>query len=123
VIIPQVDCESMSYILDGSPYTSNSPHFSQDSKRSIKLVLLFWYPATQETETKPTQTSPLKLAVVKVPSYTPISRVRDLINFVENYLTKFYGPSKRANYVLVAEENSEVYEPQYDLPLNGVSYV
>jgi hypothetical protein len=123
VIIPQVDCESMTYILDNSPYTNLSPHYSQETKRSIKLILLFWYPAVQENGAVPTQTSPLKLALVKVPSYTPISRLRDLIHFIEEYLTKFYGTSKRANYVLVAEEGSEIYEPQYYLPMNGVSYM
>lgn len=118
MVISRVICENMSHLLSGSEYENYSTdelHYSQISKLSIKVILLFWYPGEE--------TSPLKLASIKIPKGTPVSKVRGLINFIETRLTEHFGPSKRANLVLRAEEGSDEYKVVFDLPLSGVSYV
>jgi hypothetical protein len=112
-----MEVENLNHLADSWPMVSDDEiHSSQKNAQPIKVVLLFWI-------TGENGTSPIRLAAVRVPRGTPISKLRHFISFIEEQLTAIYSYGKRANILLTAPEDSEKWEKTHNLPMYGVMYV
>lgn len=116
-------------LLNGTPFENNTENFvhpSQENKRRIKLVILFWIGPIREDESEENidpDSKEMRLASCHVPKGCPVSKVRELINYMETSLFSIYKTCRRANLTMVADEDSNDYEPTFDLPLYGVYFV
>lgn len=123
MVFDEIVVQNMGYLLAGTqfetdPFADLKPHHTQQNTKGIKLVLYFVALSPPDEEPRIP-----RLYSVRVPRGTPIFRLRSLIKYFEMELTKLYGPAQRVNFVYSADEESENWEMQFELPLSGVSYV
>jgi hypothetical protein len=114
-----INIESMSHLTSGFPGLvegeEEGVHPSQQTKIKIKLSLIFVIPGEEDS---------FRLVSVRVPRGIPIAKLRLLIRYLENQLQDIYGKSKRANFVLVSDDNLvENWRVEFDLPTFGVVYI
>jgi hypothetical protein len=134
-----ITIENMSHITSSFPLRTESIstgyidrdfegiHPTQLTKKKIKLQLLFVIPGEvsedkvdfgdQEPENLP------RVAMVRVPKGVPVAKLRNLIRHCEEQLHDIYGKSKRLNFVMTCDEDSDNWKYEFDLPTFGVVYV
>ena len=120
----EIPIEDFSHLLNGSEYENGneSLHFSQMVKKPISVMLYFWIPRSKDD----TLDLPMRLASVRIPGGVPVSKVRGMVNYIEEKLSEIFETNiRRANFVLRinAEDPFGKWELFYDLPLHGVYYV
>jgi hypothetical protein len=127
-----VPVENMSHLADSFPLRDggdlSNVHATQQTKRRIKLTLLFVIPASDESmlgtllEDQRPEDLP-RFASVRVPQGVPVARLRPLIRHVEEALQDIFGKCKRANFVMMCDEDADSWTFSFDLPTFGVVYV
>jgi len=102
-------------------------HSRQQAMRLIKLQLLFIVPSPENfdynfLDRPPVEKLP-RFASVRVPKGVPVGKIRLLISYIEGELQDIFGRSKRANFVMVCDGDSDSWSYSFDLPTIGVAYV
>ena len=126
MIIESVPIVNFSYLADEFTLSERSPlHYTQENCRKIKAALLYWIPAEESEETVFIMHPELlpRLAYVTIPKGCPILRVRSIINHVEARLIEIFKSCKRANIILVSEDEGINWRYEFDIPLYNVAYV
>jgi hypothetical protein len=133
-----IPVENMSHLTSSFPLRSESEkmgyidrdtdgiHPTQQTKKKIKLQLLFLIPGEASDDVNEEDQRPDSLprvAAIRVPKGVPVAKIRPLIRHVENQLQDIFGRSKRLNFVMVCEEDSENWQFEWELPTFGVVYV
>lgn len=135
-----ITIENMSHIVSSFPIRADSTalnyvdrdsdgiHPTQQSKKKIKVQLLFVIPGEADEsgdlnyEDQKPESLP-RMASVRVPKGVPVAKLRPLIRHIEDSLHDIYGKSRRVNFVMVCDEDSNDWRYEFDLPTFGVVYV
>lgn len=129
-----ISIENMSHLTssfltksDDSEMEEERTHPTQKRLRKIKLVILFVIGGEDtgddymEEDQDPAYLP--RLASIRVPKGVPVAKIRALIRHVEAQLQDIFGKSRRVNFVMMCEENSENWTYEFELPTFGVVYV
>lgn len=133
---PNIPIENMSHLTSSFPLRTDIVegemvfHSTQNSKKRIKLVLLFVIPGSEEVIDPETMLeegqkpdSLPRIASVRVPKGVSVAKIRSLIRHVESGLQDIFGRSRRLNFVMICDEDSENWRVEFDLPVFGVAYI
>jgi len=109
------------------PNGDGSLHSRQQVMKPIKLQLLFIVPTPENLDYNFLDRPPVeklpRFVSVRVPKGVPVAKVRLLISYIEGELQDIFGRSKRANFVMVCDGDSDLWSYSFDLPTIGVAYV
>jgi len=126
MISDNIKVENMSHVTASFPIREkdtnedipdNDIHPTQLGKRRIKLEIYFIVPGEEPNPGIP------RIAKVRVPRGVPVAKLRPLIRHCEAALQDIYGRSKRLNFVMTCDDDSNEWVYEFDLPVFGVVYV
>lgn len=129
MIGPNIPIENMSHLTSAFPLRAEPEdiHATQQTKKKIKLTLLFVVPGEMSGESinfedQRPESLP-RIVSIRVPRGVPVAKIRMFIRFIEDQLHEIYGKSKRLNFVMVGDEDSNNWVYEFELPTFGVVYV
>jgi hypothetical protein len=128
IVIENMNHLAMSFPLrtDGGPSDAELSNRPADRRR-IKLQLLFVVPAPQDPNydflDQPDREELPRIISVRVPRSLSVAKLRLFVKYIETQLQDIYGRSKRLNFVMICDENSELWKFEFQMPDVGVYYV